>query len=222
MSVAPVRVLLADDEPLFRTTVRRLLDASPGITVVAEAGTGREAVALAADHRPDVALMDVRMPDGDGITATAQLTASPHPPRVLVLTTFDLDDHVYRALRAGASGFLLKDITPPRLLDAIHTVAAGEALLAPTVTRRLIDAFTSRPAAVRCLDGVTPREQEILRLITHGLSNVEIQNSLHISRATLKTHIGRLLIKLNARDRAQLVIAGYQAGLADRPPSSPP
>ncbi|GII79817.1 DNA-binding response regulator [Sphaerisporangium rufum] len=215
-----VRVLLADDDPLYRATVRRLLDACPGITVVAEAGTGREAVALAAGHRPDVALMDVRMPDVDGISATAQLIAGPHPPRVLVLTAFDLDDHVYRALHAGASGFLLKDITPPRLLDAIHTVAAGEALLAPTVTRRLIAAFTGRPAAIRSLEGVTPREREILTLITRGLSNSEIQAALHISRSTLKTHIGRLLAKLDARDRAQLVIAGYQSRLAEEPPPS--
>ncbi|MDH2425924.1 response regulator transcription factor [Sphaerisporangium sp. TRM90804] len=217
MTGTAVRVLLADDEPLFRATVRRLLDATPGFTVVAEAGTGHEAVALAAQHRPDVVLMDVRMPELDGITATARLTAGPHPPRVLVLTTFDLDDHVYRALHAGASGFLLKDTTPPRLLDAIHTVAAGEALLAPTVTRRLIAALTDRPAATRSLDGVTPREREILTLITRGLSNAEIEAALHISRATLKTHIGRLLTKLEARDRAQLVIAGYQARLADEP-----
>jgi DNA-binding NarL/FixJ family response regulator len=213
MTGEPIRVLLADDEPMFRATVRRLLDASPGITVVAEACTGREAVALAAGHRPDLVLMDVRMPDGDGITATAQLTATHNPPRVLVLTTFDLDDHVHRALHAGASGFLLKDTTPARLLDAIHTVAAGEALLAPTVTRRLIEAFTNRQAPSRSLDGVTPREREILSLITRGLSNSEIQAALHISRATLKTHIGRLMTKLMARDRAQLVIAGYQAGL---------
>ncbi|MEU4831837.1 response regulator transcription factor [Streptosporangium sp. NPDC023615] len=215
-----LRVLLADDEPLYRATVRRLLDADPGITVVAEAGTGREAVALAADLCPDLVLMDVRMPDVDGITATAQLTAGPHPPRVLILTTFDLDDHVYRALHAGAGGFLLKDTTPPRLLDAIHTVAAGEALLAPTVTRRLIAAFTDRATATRSLDGVTPREREVLTLITHGLSNSEIQATLHISRATLKTHIGRLLTKLDARDRAQLVITGYRAGLAEEPPLS--
>ncbi|MFC6567174.1 response regulator [Actinoplanes utahensis] len=209
-----VRVLLADDEPLFRAAVRRLLDASPGVTVVAEAGTGGETVALAAEHRPDLVLMDVRMPGGDGITATACLTAGPCPPRVLVLTTFDLDDHVYRALRAGAGGFLLKDTTPARLLDAIRIVAGGEALLAPSVTRRLIAAFVSPSPAVRQLPEVTPREREVLTLITRGLSNAEIQGALHISRATLKTHIGRLLIKLDARDRAQLVIAGFQAGLA--------
>ncbi|GAA1274026.1 hypothetical protein GCM10009677_29080 [Sphaerisporangium rubeum] len=139
---------------------------------------------------------------------------------MLILTTFDLDDHVYRALHAGASGFLLKDITPPRLLDAIRTVAAGEALLAPTVTRRLIAAFTNRPTATRSLDGVTPREREVLTLITHGLSNSEIQATLHISRATLKTHVSRLLTKLDARDRAHLVIAGYQAGLAEESPLS--
>jgi DNA-binding NarL/FixJ family response regulator len=132
-----------------------------------------------------------------------------------MLTTFDLDDHVYRALRAGASGFVLKDITPPRLLDAIHTVAAGEALLAPSVTRRLIDASLQRSAPRRALDGVTPRERDVLTLVTRGHSNAEIEAALHISRGTLKTHIGNLLVKLHARDRAQLVIAGYEAGLVD-------
>jgi DNA-binding NarL/FixJ family response regulator len=215
MTGDPIRVLLADDDPLFRSTVRELMDATPGLRVVAEAGTGREAVALAATGRPDVVLMDVRMPDLDGIAATAQITAAVRAPRLLVLTTFDLDDYVYRALRAGASGFVLKDITPPRLLDAVHTVAAGEALLAPSVTRRLIAASLHRSAPRRSLDGVTPRERDVLILITRGLSNAEIEAALHVSRGTLKTHIGNLLTKLAARDRAQLVIAGYETGLAD-------
>ncbi len=215
MTSRPLRVLLADDEPLFRGAIRDLLDAAPALTVVAEAGTGREAVALAAAHRPDVVLMDVRMPELDGIAATERITAAVPAPQVLVLTTFDLDDHVYRALRAGASGFILKDITPPRLLDAIHTVAAGEALLAPSVTRRLIATSLRRSVPRRTLDGVTPRERDVLLLVTRGLANAEIEAALHISRGTLKTHIGSLLTKLGARDRAQLVIAGYEAGLAD-------
>jgi len=209
----PLRILLADDEPLFRATIRDLVNATPGLTVVDEASTGRAAVTLAAAHHPDVVLMDVRMPDLDGIAATERITAAVPAPQVLVLTTFDLDDHVYRALRAGASGFVLKSITPPHLLDAIRTVAAGEALLAPSVTRRLIAASLHRYAPRRTLDGVTPRERDVLRLVTRGLSNAEIEAALHISRGTLKTHIGNLLTKLRARDRAQLVIAGYEAGL---------
>ena len=214
MTTAAVRVLLADDEPLFRGTVSRLVDATPGLTVAGEAGTGRAAVALAAARRPDVVVMDVRMPDLDGIAATARITAVADPPRVLVLTAFDLDDHVYRALRAGASGFVFKDITPPRLVNAIRTVAAGESLLAPSVTRRLIAGQVPRLPRRR-LAGVTPREHEVLALVTRGLSNDEIEAALHISRGTLTTHIGSLLAKLAARDRAQLVIAGYEAGLAD-------
>jgi len=209
----PTRVVLADDEGLYRRTVRELLDAAPDLVVVGEAATGREAIALAGVARPDVVLMDVRMPDVDGIAATAHLTAVVDPPRILVLTAFDLDDHVFRALRAGASGFLLKDVPPPRLIDAVRTVAAGESLLAPRVTRRLIAAWMDRATPRRSLDGVTPREREVLTLITRGLSNAEIEQVLHVSRGTLKTHIGNLLAKLAARDRAQLVIAGYEAGL---------
>ncbi|MEU9510498.1 response regulator transcription factor [Micromonospora sp. NPDC048170] len=214
----PVRVLLADDEALLRGTLRLLVDATPGMTVVAEAGTGREAVALARTHSPDVVLMDIRMPGTDGITATGEVTALPDAPRVLVLTTFDLDEYVYRALRAGASGFLLKDTPPVRLLDAIRVVAADEALLAPSITRRLIAEFARMPAARRVsdrLDGVTPRERDVLMLITRGFSNAEIEQHLHLSRGTVKTHIGRLMTKLAARDRAQLVIAGYESGLAE-------
>ncbi|GAA1305322.1 response regulator transcription factor [Saccharothrix xinjiangensis] len=210
-----IRVLLADDEPLYRATVRALLDAEPGVEVVAEAGTGREACALAREVPVDVAVVDVRMPDLDGIAATRYLTALPRAPKVLVLTTFDLDEAVYETLRAGAGGFLLKDVPPARLLDAVRTVAAGESLLAPSVTRRLIADFvrTPRPAR-RALDGVTAREREVLALITRGLSNAEIEQHLHLSRHTVKTHIGHLMAKLAARDRAQLVIAGYEAGLA--------
>lgn len=215
MSGAVIRVLLADDEPLFRGAVRELIGATPGLVVVAEAGTGREAVALAVSRRPDVVLMDVRMPELDGVAATVRITAGANAPRVLVLTTFDLDDHVYRALRAGASGFVLKDITPSRLVEAIRAVAAGEALLAPSVTRRLIAASLRRAVPRRTLDGVTPRELEVLVLITRGLSNTEIEAALCVSRGTVKTHVGSLLAKLAARDRAQLVIAGYEAGLAD-------
>jgi DNA-binding NarL/FixJ family response regulator len=214
MTGGPIRVLLADDDPRFRATVAGLVAATPGLSVAGEAGSGREAVALCTSRRPDVVLMDVRMPDLDGIAATAQITAATPAVRVLVLTTFDLDDHVYRALRAGASGFVLKDITPPHLIDAIHTVAAGDALLAPSVTRRLIATALPRIAPPRPLDGVTPRERDVLTLITRGLSNAEIEAELHISRGTLKTHIGNLLTKLAVRDRAQLVITGYEAGLA--------
>jgi len=215
MTGEPIRVLLADDDPRFRHTIATLIEAAPDLSVVGEAGTGRESVALAAARRPDVVIMDVRMPDLDGIAATARITTETPAARVLVLTTFDLDDHVYRALHAGASGFVLKDITPARLIDAIHTVAAGEALLAPSVTRRLIAASLHRAAPRRSLDRMTPRERDVLTLITRGLSNAEIEAVLHISRGTLKTHIGNLLTKLAARDRAQLVIAGYEAGLAD-------
>ncbi|MBP2477250.1 DNA-binding NarL/FixJ family response regulator [Crossiella equi] len=214
----PVRVVLADDEVLLRGTLRLLLDATPGMIVTGEAANGQEAVELAARGDVDLVLMDIRMPVLDGVAATARITARPGAPRVLVLTTFDLDDYVFRALRAGASGFLLKDTPPGRLLEAIRVVAGGESLLAPSVTRRLIAEFTrSAPAPgrpVRALDGVTGREREVLVLITQGLSNTEIQEHLHLSRGTVKTHIGRLMAKLGARDRAQLVIAGYEAGLA--------
>jgi DNA-binding NarL/FixJ family response regulator len=215
----PVRVLLADDEVLLRSTLRLLIDSTAGMSVVGEAASGREAVELTTEHAPDVVLMDVRMPEMDGITATEHITAGRCTSKVLVLTTFDLDEYVYRALHAGASGFLLKDTTPARLLDAITLIAAGEALLAPSVTRRLIGEFTRSPASRRRaaarLDGVTAREREVLSLITKGLSNREIEQHLHLSRGTVKTHIGRLMTKLQARDRAHLVIAGYESGLAD-------
>ncbi|MCG8916347.1 response regulator transcription factor [Actinokineospora sp. PR83] len=220
MPPEPIRVLLADDEPEYRATVRTLLEVTAGVEVVAEAATGRAACDLAARHPVDVAVLDVRMPDLDGIAATRRITALPGGPRVLILTTFDLDAAVYETLRAGASGFLLKDVPPPRLVDAIRTVAAGEALLAPTVTRRLIADFLRAPTRPhRPLDGVTAREREVLTLITRGLSNAEIEEALHLSRHTVKTHIGHLKAKLSTRDRAQLVIAGYEAGLADDRPA---
>jgi DNA-binding NarL/FixJ family response regulator len=213
----PIRVLIADDQTLLRDSFRVLLDATPGFTVVGEAGTGRETVRLALDQRPDVVLMDVSMPDLNGIEATAEICRQTGDTRVLILTTFDLDEYVYGALRAGASGFLLKDATAADLVAAIRVVAAGDALLAPSVTRRLIAAFGAqpRPSQVfhRALDGVTDREREILTLIARGLSNTDIAAHLTLSLATVKSHVGRLLTKLHARDRAQLVVVAYETGL---------
>lgn len=207
-----IRVLVADDQALLRGSFRVLVDSEPDLMVVGEAGTGAEAVSIAMEERPDVVLMDVRMPEMDGIEATRRIgTAS----RVLIVTMFDLDAYVYDALRAGASGFLLKDTPPADLLAAVRVVARGEALLAPTVTRRLIEEFARIPVTptIRGLDGVTEREREVLTLIARGLSNAEISTHLQLSSATVKTHISRLLAKLNARDRAQLVIAAYEGGL---------
>jgi DNA-binding NarL/FixJ family response regulator len=218
----PIRVLIADDQVLLRDSLRLLLDATPGFTVVGEAGTGREAVALASARRPDVALMDIRMPDLTGIEATREICAADGGVRVLVLTTFDLDEYVYGALRAGASGFLLKDTSAADLLVALRVVAAGDALLAPSVTRRLIAAFGAQPrpsrAFHRTLARVTEREREVLVLVARGLSNTDIADSLTLSMATVKSHIGRLLTKLNARDRAQLVIVAYETGLVTPAP----
>jgi DNA-binding NarL/FixJ family response regulator len=211
------RVLLADDHALIRESFRALLEAEPGLQPVGEAGTGAEAVRLARHHRPDVVLMDVRMPEMDGIEATRRICAAPETAsvRVLILTTFDLDEYVYAALRAGASGFLVKDATAADLVTAIRVVAAGEALLAPRVTRRLIAAFArpGGPTAPVGLPGVTEREREVLTLIARGRSNTEISQDLHVTLGTVKTHVGRLLSKLDARDRAQLVVAAYEAGL---------
>ncbi|WP_343952074.1 response regulator transcription factor [Nonomuraea longicatena] len=207
-----IRVLVADDQALLRGSFRLLIDSEDDLTVVAEAANGREAVALADRHSPDVVLMDVRMPEMDGITATRQISAN---TRVLILTTFDLDEYVYSALRAGASGFLLKDAPPDDLLRAIRVVASGETLLAPSVTTRLIAEFVRQPAkqVLRGLDTLTDREREVLTLIAHGLSNAELSVRLQVSPGTVKTHIGHLLAKLRARDRAQLVIAAYEAHL---------
>ncbi|MFD1939007.1 MULTISPECIES: response regulator [Nonomuraea] len=206
-----IRVLIADDQVLLRGSFRVLVDNEPDLGVVGEAGTGARAVELAMATRPDVVLMDVRMPEMDGIEATRRIGDT---AKVLIVTMFDLDAYVYAALRAGASGFLLKDTPPADLLAAIRVVAAGEALLAPTVTRRLIEEY-ARPS-VRGLEGITGREREVLTLIARGLSNTEITEHLHLSMATVKTHIGRLLTKLGARDRAQLVIAAYESGLVVR------
>jgi DNA-binding NarL/FixJ family response regulator len=215
-----VRVLIADDQALLRASFRLLVDHTPGLVAVGEAGTGAEAVAAARREQPDVLLMDVRMPQMDGIEATRMICGAPQTPhtRVLMLTTFDLDEYVFAALRGGASGFLLKDVLPDDLVAAIRVVAAGEGLLAPTVTRRLIAAFAERPAPrpQARLDGITDREQEVLTLIARGRSNGEIATDLHLSLTTIKTHVGRLLVKLRARDRVQLVIAAYESGLIDR------
>jgi DNA-binding NarL/FixJ family response regulator len=218
-----VRVLVADDQALVRGSFRVLVDTAPDLESVGEAATGAEAVELARRERPDVVLMDIRMPRMDGIEATRQITGSPQTAdvRVLILTTFDLDEYVFTALRAGASGFLLKDTPPADLLAAIRVIADGDALLAPGVTRRLVAEFVRRPEPgsrpVMALDEITEREREVLTLIGHGLSNTEIAGHLHVSLSTAKTHVGRLLMKLNARDRAQLVIAAYETGLVQPP-----
>ncbi|MFD7729769.1 response regulator transcription factor [Kitasatospora phosalacinea] len=215
-----IRVLVADDQALVRGSFRLLVDSAPDLTAVGEAADGVEALELARRERPDVVLMDIRMPRLDGIEATRALTADPElaDVRVLVLTTFDLDDYAFAALRAGAAGFLLKDTRPAELLDAVRVVAAGEALLAPRVTRRLIEEYTRRPEpsarpAPGALAAATEREREVLALVGLGFSNEEIAAELHVSLSTAKTHIGRLLQKLAARDRAQLVIAAYESGL---------
>lgn len=215
----PVRVLVADDQALLRGSFRLLVDAEDGLTVVGEAATGEEAVAVATRERPDVVLMDVRMPELDGIEATRRICAAPQTSevRVLMLTMFDLDAYVYAALRAGASGFLLKDTPPGDLLDAIRVVASGDGLLAPSVTRRLIAEFARRPEpsrpVTRELTGITDRERQVLNLIARGLSNSEITGRLHLSLPTVKTHVSHLLTKLDCRDRAQLVIVAYESGL---------
>jgi DNA-binding NarL/FixJ family response regulator len=215
-------VLLADDQGLVRAGFRALLDAEPDIDVVGEAADGAEAVDLTRRERPDVVLMDVRMPRMDGLEATRRIAAIPglDGTRVLVLTTFELDEYVFGALRAGASGFLLKDIDPPDLLRAVRVVAAGEALLAPQLTRRLIEAFIEQERAARPpvtegdqLEELTAREREVLTLVGRGLSNVEIADELVLSPLTAKTHVARLFSKLDARDRAQLVVVAYETGL---------
>jgi DNA-binding NarL/FixJ family response regulator len=210
-----IRVVVADDQPLVRTGLRMILTAEPDIEIVAEASNGIEAVAAAADHEPDVILIDVRMPEMDGIDATRLITAVAEPPRVLVLTTFDLDEIVYDALRAGASGFLLKDAPPDDLVAAVRTVARGDALLAPSVTRRLIAEFTSRkrPRPEAALPTLSQRETEVLKLVARGMSNAEIARELYLGEATVKTHVGSLLAKLQCRDRVQAVVRAYESGL---------
>ena len=213
-----VRVLLADDQALVRSGFRKLLEAETRIEVVAEAADGLEAIEKARLHRPDVVLMDIRMPRLDGLQATARIVAATSPsPRILVLTTYDLDEYIFEALKAGASGFLLKDSPAEELVAAIHIVAAGEALLAPSVTRRLIEAFVSvprvSPEAKGLLDGLTARESEVLHLVARGLSNAEIAAELHLGEATVKSHVGNLLMKLELRDRVQAVVLAYETGL---------
>jgi DNA-binding NarL/FixJ family response regulator len=210
-----IRIVLADDQPLVRAGLRVLIADTPDLDVVGEAGTGAEAVQLARDVRPDVVVMDIRMPGMDGIEATRIITAESPAVRAVVLTTFDDDDYVYAALRAGASGFLVKDMALDDILAGIRVVAAGDALLAPGVTRRLIAQFSGpvKPAPQREIDGITEREREVLTLVGRGLSNGEIAAQLFISTATAKAHVARLLAKLGARDRVQLVIAAYETGL---------
>ena len=213
-----IRVAIADDHALVRAGFRALIEAEPGLEVVGEAADGAEAIHLARTAQPDVFLMDIRMPGTDGVAATSQITslqpAGQQPARVLVLTTFDLDEYVYAALRAGASGFLLKDTPPAELLTAIRIVAAGDALLAPSVTRKLIREFARRRSASPRppLDAVTDRERDVLALVARGLTNAEIATELFITLATVKTHVSRLLTKLAARDRAQLIVIAYESG----------
>ena len=213
-----ISVVVADDQALVRGGFSVLLRSAPDIDVVGEAGDGEEAVEAALRERPDVVLMDIRMPVVDGIEATRRIIADARTAttKVLIVTTFDLDEYVYDGLRAGASGFLLKDTRPDALLDAVRVVAAGEALLAPRITRRLIEEFTTRPvpsAPATSLDVLTSREREVLVLVARGHSNAEIADLLFMSPATSKTHVSRLLMKLDARDRAQLVMRAYEAGL---------
>jgi DNA-binding NarL/FixJ family response regulator len=214
-----IRVAVADDQPLVRAGFGTLVDHAADLELAGEAANGEEAVALARRAQPDVLLMDIRMPLLDGIEATRRITTDPQCPavRIVILTTFDLDEYVYGALRAGASGFLLKDCTPEDLVAAIRVVAGGDALLAPSVTRRLIERFAESGPAARTdptqLRLLTEREREVLGLVARGLSNAEIGERIHVSHATAKTHVGRILTKLGARDRAQLVMVAYEAGL---------
>jgi RNA polymerase sigma factor (sigma-70 family) len=209
-----IRVLLVDDHALARTGLRMVLDAEPDIEVVGEAANGRQAIHSVERLKPDVVLMDVRMPELDGIAATREIAGA---ARVLILTTFDLDEYVYDALAAGASGFLLKDVGPEQLTEGIRVVASGDALLAPTVTRRLVDELVAarrrQARAPPALDELTPREREVLLLVAQGLSNVEIAELLVVEETTVKTHVSRLLAKLGLRDRVQAVIFAYEAGL---------
>jgi DNA-binding NarL/FixJ family response regulator len=218
-----ISVAIADDQTLVRAGFRALLDSEPDITVVAEAADGEDALALVRTHRPQVVLMDIRMPGLDGLEATARITADPALActRVVVLTTFELDEYVFGALRAGASGFLLKDLEPADLLSAVRVVAAGEALLAPRLTRRLIEAFVAGGGAgplagsqaATQIATLTPREREVLALVGRGASNAEIATALVVSPLTAKTHVARLFAKLGARDRAQLVVIAYESGM---------
>lgn len=216
-----IRVVVADDQPLVRSGFRMILDERPDIELVGEAGDGREAIELARRLDPDVVLMDVRMPVLDGVEATRRLVDANSRARILVLTTFDVDEYVYAAVRAGASGFLLKDVEPVELVDAIRVVAAGNSLFGPAATRRLVERFgtQARPAESDALERLTDREREILELVACGLSNAEIAQRLFLGETTVKTHVSSMLRKLGVRDRVQAVIAAYDAGLV-RPGAS--
>jgi DNA-binding NarL/FixJ family response regulator len=221
-----ISVLLVDDHSLIRMGFRLVLDAEPDIEVVGEAADGAAAVAMCAALRPDVVLMDVRMPGHDGIEATRDIVAAGLPSKVLILTTFDLDDYIYAGLRAGASGFLLKDVTAERLIDAVRVIAAGDGLLAPGVTRRLISEFAQRPTDESqprpALDELTPRETQVLQLVAEGLSNPEIATRLVVAEETVKTHVSHVLSKLGLRDRTQAVVAAYESGLVVPGGRTPP
>jgi DNA-binding NarL/FixJ family response regulator len=217
------RILVADDQVLVRGGLRMILEAQPDLEVVGEAGDGSEALALARELRPDLVLMDIRMPGLDGLEATRRLLGAGDPaPKVLVLTTFDLDEYVYEAIRAGASGFLLKSTPPPQLVQGVRAVMAGDALLSPEITRRLLERFTRRPppsaGAPAELAELTPRELDVLRLIADGQSNAEIAATLVLSEATVKTHVNHILTKLRLRDRVQAVALAYRSGLMDAEP----
>ena len=226
MTVGGVRVLVVDDQALVRAGFRMILEAQPDIAVVAEAADGDAAVRLARRHRPDVVLMDIRMPGMDGLEATRQLLRGAggtdpgdgmSPPRIVVLTTFDLDEYVYAALQAGASGFLLKDVSPEHLVGAVRTVAVGDALLAPSITRRLVERFAAPrsgvPREAEALARLTARETDVFRLVARGMSNAEIAADLIVTEATVKTHVASILSKLDLRNRAQVVVLAYESGL---------
>jgi DNA-binding NarL/FixJ family response regulator len=219
-----IRVLVVDDQAMVRAGFRLLLADEPDIEVVAEASNGRDAVARAARFHPHVVLMDIRMPELDGLEATRRILAAVPAARILILTTFDLDDYVFEALRAGASGFVLKDDPPEQLIAAVRTIAEGEALLSPAITRRVIQHFTRlhRQAPPKAVDTLTAREMDVFRLVTRGLSNAEIGQELFISDTTVKTHVTRLLQKLDLRDRAQAIVLAHQTGLFDAPEVQPP